>query len=431
MAEGPSPSGTHPMNGRSREPVRFDTVSAVWDRWTAHKRLVLRTAVVAMSLAAVVWLGYEFYRLLRQPLRIGPIPIDRGAIDLELRYNDVHAWFAGVPIYEETLNASYPPATNVLLWPLLGWLGVKPATWLWAFTGIVMLGWLVHLTVRESLANTPLERLFVALIPLSMYATGASIGNGQLITHLLPALLAGLCVLASGRRDLPSDLLAASLIVISLVKPSVAAPFFWIVLFLPGRIRPALMVCAGYAALTLFAASFQDAGIPLLIEQWLHGVEKMSIHWSGKWGSWDLHVLLRTAGWAKLAGPASLLLLCSLGLWVCLHRRVDPWILIGTTGIVARLWTYHGWYDDLLILLPMIALIRTVKLQAGADVHAVTAGVLLGATLAVSIAPGGLFLLPPPFSSYYVGLQTLIWISDLAFLLVVARRDRRAGAFAS
>ena len=66
------------------------------------------------------------------------------------------------------------------------------------------------LVLRESKAITPLERVFVALMPLSMYATGATIGNGQLIIHLLPALLFGLLLLYSRPSGWRTDLLACS-----------------------------------------------------------------------------------------------------------------------------------------------------------------------------------------------------------------------------
>lgn len=403
---------------------RFDAVSTIKDSWIVHKRLVLRAAVLAMSIAAVVWLGYEFYRLLWQPDQIGPIPIHRGAIDLKQRHGDIQHLFAGEPIYVVGRPAPYPPASLVMLWVFLGWLEVVPAIWLWAATTVAMLGWLVCLSVRESLADTPIEKLFVALIPLSMYATGATIGNGQLLVHLLPMLLTGLCLLASGSRRWPWDVLAAALVLFCLIKPSVSAPFFWIVLFTPGRIRPALLVCAGYAALTLFAASFQDASVFGLIEQWMDRATSISFGGSQSWSSWDLHVLMVALGLKELITPASLLVLCGLGLWVYLHRRVDPWILIGVTGIVARLWTYHGWYDDLLILLPMIALFRWIKQQEAVDGYSLLAGALLGMTLVVTIAPGGLYLLPAPFDSIYVAVQTSIWIADLAFLFSFARRDR-------
>ena len=127
---------------------------------------------------------------------------------------------------------------------------------------MVALVWLVRIVVRESGAATRLERAFVALIPLSMYATGATIGNGQLTVHILPALLTGLLLLSQKRSGWGRDALAAALILLSLVKPAVSIPFFWIVLFVPGRLRPAILVTFGYVAVTFFAGPLLTAVRP-------------------------------------------------------------------------------------------------------------------------------------------------------------------------
>ena len=91
--------------------------------------------------------------------------------------------------------------------------------------------WLVYLVVKESNADKPLELVFVALIPLSMNATGSTIGNGQLTVHIVPALLAGLLLLQERRQSWSKDILASIFVLFALVKPSVTVPFFWIVLF--------------------------------------------------------------------------------------------------------------------------------------------------------------------------------------------------------
>ena len=150
--------------------------------WAKYRLHLLRFAVALMALAGLLRLWNEFWRLLFEPGRLG-------AIDLRILHRLVHAWFAGRPVYSELKSAIHPPATYVILWPLLGWLEVTPARWLWAATTVGMIACLVYLMVRESGAETRLERVFMALLPLSMYATGATIGNGQLIVHLLPMLV--------------------------------------------------------------------------------------------------------------------------------------------------------------------------------------------------------------------------------------------------
>jgi len=50
-----------------------------------------------------------------------------------------------------------------------------------------------------------------------------------------------------------------------------------------------------------------------------------------------------------------------LGLWTQLHRRVDPWLLLGVAAPVAGFCTYHRLYGDVLVLLPMVPLFHVAK----------------------------------------------------------------------
>jgi hypothetical protein len=379
--------------------------------------------VTLMTVVALVWLGYEFWRLLWQSSAIWQSS-PPGAVDLQLRHGEVRHWFAGRPIYSEIGSAVYPPASYVILWPLLGWLAVTPARWLWAVTTVAALGWLVYLVIRESGANTRLERVFVALIPLSMYATGATIGNGQLSVHLLPTLVAGLSMPHQGQCGWRKDFIAAALVLVALVKPSVSAPFFWVVLFVPGRLRPAILVVLGYILLTLLAAGFQEASVLSLIGDWL-GRAQAGVEWGAvNGGAGNLHSWLSAVRLPAWNLPSSLLVSSALGVWVYCHRHVDLWLLLGVTALVARFWTYHGWYDDLLILLPIVSLFRIAKRGGSADRDAVVAGALMAITLLAMLAPGGLYLFPQPWNTLYVAGQIIVWTTVLIFLLGRTWREK-------
>lgn len=394
----------------------METTVTLRNWWMKISNIVLRLAVTLMSVLALVWLGYQFWRLLSEADPIwASSPV--GAVDLKMRHEEVHGWFAGIPVYGGP-NTGYPPASFVLFWPLLGWLELTPARWLWAVATIAALIWLIYLLFQETGAETTLERVFVALIPLAIYPTGATIGNGQLMVLLLPALVAGLARL-QGARSWRADLLAASLMLIALVKPSVSVPFFWILLIVPRTWRPAVLVVIGYLGLTFFAAAFQDSSLVAILRVWLSGVSGLA-----SWGGYaNLHALLAAVNLENWSLPASFLLLLALGLWVYRHRERDPWLLLGVTGFITRFWTYHGWYDDLLILLPMIALYRIAK-RSTEGRQGIIAGVLFACTLLVMLAPGGLYLLPPPWKTLYVTVQVVVWILGLIFLLDQARRDK-------
>jgi len=401
-----------------RQKSADSNLSWLKNRWIIHKRFILTTTVIIMGFVASVWLFYEFYRLLWQPKQIGGFLIHPGAIDLKLRYKDVHKWFAGIPG-----SSVYPPASFAILWPMLGWIEVNTAIWVYAVTSFLALGWLVYLVVCESKADTPLERLFVALIPLSIYATGATIGNGQLIVPLLPMLLTGLLLLNNRQYNLRRDIIAAFLILMNLVKPTISVPFFWIVLFIPNRLRPALLISSGYIVLTLFASKYQEPNVVHLIKDWLANGSKLAIT-SGK-GVGNLHIGLASLGLEEWILPMSLILLLSFGLWTFCHRTIDPWLLIGVLAIVARFWTYHRWYDDLLILLPMISLFRITKIESYSHNNHFIAGLLLAVTILTMLAPGGLYLLPQPWNMYYVMCQITVWLIVLLFLITMAGIKRK------
>jgi len=74
------------------------------------------------------------------------------------------------------------------------------------------------------------------------------------------------------------------------------------------------------------------------------------------------------------------------------------------------------------IVLPMAALFRVAR-QAPIIRDRVAAGVLRALTLLVMLAPGGLYLLPPPWNTLYVIGQILVWIVCLIYLLDLTPRE--------
>jgi hypothetical protein len=368
-----------------------------------------------MSLSAVVWLGYEFWRLLLQPAPLG-------AVDLMQRLTETTMWFSGRPIYWVEKTAVYPPASYLLLWPFAGWLNAVHARWLWALTSVLVLAWLIHLFLRESRAQTRLEKAFVILLPLATYGAGACIGNGQLIVHILPCLCASLLLLSRDRGRWQDDLLASSLFIAALVKPAVTVPFFWILLFRPGRIRPAVLVVAGYTGISLLSGSFQESGIVALMQDWLASTREELMHDALLYSHGNLHSLFAVFGLERWSPVASLIVLTALGGWVVFHRKADIWVLIGVTACVSRFYAHHGWYDDAVLTLPMMALFRMSKTDVLPETYRRHAVILLAFSLAVLIAPGGTYLFPRPWNTVFVALQSLIFLTILGFLLIHARK---------
>ena len=386
--------------------------------WINERRALLAVAVVTMTTCALVRLSIEFYRLVW-------LNHWSGAIDLKMRYREVHSWFTGIPIYVELGYAVYPPASYCILWPLLGWLPLMQARLLWGAFILVMLGWLIYLLVRESHARVDIERVFIALLVPSGYAANVAIGNGQNIIYTLPALITGMLLIRKEGK-LYQDLLGAALILITLVSPTIAAPFFWLVLFVPGRLRPAVLVVLGYVVLTVLAWSFQEGSLVSLIRAWLEIGERGARAGSVAGGYSNVHSFLtplELRAWNRIA---SLVILGVLGIWIYRNRRVDIWLLIGVSAIAARLWTYHRNYDDLLIILPAIALFRIAKSGQTADGSDIIAGGLLVVTWAFMLSPIRLLKSHPPLYQFTHNLQLILWLVILLFLLYKARREKMA-----
>ncbi len=377
--------------------------------WSRYRKAVLYVAILLMTIAAAHRLTNEFYRLLSEQGFTG-------AVDLKLRIKEVHRWFAGQPVYDD-ISAIYPPATYAMLWPVLGWPSVEAARWIWAVTSVFALAWLTRIIIRESGATGRWEQVLVALLPLSIYPTGLVIGNGQLLVHLLPVILCGLLLLPDKSGNWKNDLLLGVLILIPLAKLTVSIPFFWMALLVGRSLRPAFLAMIFYAALTLFAVTFQPTALFKLLQEWLERSTETVVIVKG--GYANVHTWLIALGLEKIILPVSLILLFALGAWIYYYRRSDVWFLLGVSAVVARFWSYHLLYDDLLMLVPMITLFRCTKDGAKG------AGIVLAITLTSLLAPAQTMNWPSPCDILFQTWQTIVWLLALSFLLFQTRRKHR------
>ncbi len=370
---------------------------------------LLTVAVLLMIVASIHRFSNEFERLLFDQSF-------NGATDLKFRHRDVQNWFAGVPVYSDK-DAIYPPASFVLLWPFVGWLSVSSARILWAITSVPALGWLIVLLLKQSQGMHILEKMFVVLLAPAMYATGATIGNGQLILHLLPVLLASLLLVEKRGPCWKRDLASASLFLFALVKPAITIPFVWLYLFRSERWRPVLLTVLGYAAITWFAVSFQSAPLTGLLGEWLNRGSAAAL----RGGYANVHSWLSTLGLSQIILPVTGVIWISLGIWIRANRRADFWLLLGVTGLVARLSIYHRLYDDLLVIFAIIALFRLYREQARSQT-----ALVLAVLWASALAPARLLTFPAPWNLLFEAGQATTWLITLVYLILECRKANRA-----
>ena len=388
-------------------------------RWATWRDVVLRAALVLMTLYAGAKLGSEFPRLLFEPSRTG-------ATDLKLRHAEVARWFAREPVYPVLPDAVYPPASYALLWPALGWSSIDVARWTWAVVSAASLAALSWLLVATSGAKRWDLKLLVAVLPLSLNATGVGIGGGQLsATALLLAVGAARVVeRTSGRWR--GDLAGAMLLAASLIKPTVTAPFVCLALTSRRGRRVLAIAAILYASLTAVAVAFQPAPIGSLARSWIANAQRITPQGYGTLHSW-----LGAIGLEAWSLWASAVAIAGLGLWLATHRYADWWIRVGVVGLVARFWAHHRIQDDVLICLPMVALFRIAQQgpRTAGDRRDIGAGVLLALTIAVMMIPARFSLVSSPFVPLYNAVHAIVWIVLLWFLIrVSADPPHHAGA---
>jgi len=391
-------------------PIRLcDRIQVIWNRYGNR---ILFVAAVLLATAAAFRLLNEFWRLAFWD------PQMKGANDLRNFQNAMKGLFTGQPIYRELNTSPYPPASYAIFWPFLGWLDFAKARLLWTFTIILVLIWLSILVVRHSKASTKLECTVAALLLLSMNGTGVTIGNGQLGLHVLAALLNALLILDK-KSSLREQVFAALLFLFAVGKPTISAPFVWIVLFASYGIRVLVITGTGYLALTAIAVLHQHERVLSVFQSWFTRASLVALE--GGYG--NLYSLLHAFYLDAWMAPASLLLFALLGCWFYFHRNVDLWIAMGVTAIVARFWTYHRYYDDVLIILPMICLFRIAKSYGAGNATGIIAGFLLAVLAFLNLARlHNISLLR--FHLITTAMVTS-WLLTVSFLLYIAAKQKK------
>jgi glycosyl transferase family 87 len=373
-------------------------------------RSFILAAACLMAAAALYRIPIELGRLAFEPMGQG------AAHDFFFRFRESREWFAGRPIYGVVSHADYPPATYVMLFPFTSW-SLNIARLVWAGSMVGALAWLFMISVRECAAKTTLERAFVVLLPLCSYATAATIRVGQIGLHILPALIAGLLILANQERSWKRDLTAAVLLVFALAKPTFSVPFFWIAFFV-GGVRLTTLVVAGYVALSWWSSSFQPDSLAVLVQKWLaQGSTISSDTAHGNIQSW-----MANAGIAAWNLQAPLLVLGAAGIWTWLYRRADVWLLIGVASIVARMWAHHRWYDDVLLIPPLVTLYRMISAGERAGKRDAVAMALFAIVLGFSIAPARFLDLETTVSVAFKAAKSIAWVALLVEILIRTQR---------
>jgi hypothetical protein len=386
-------------------------VARAWERWSDP---LIWAAVGYSVIAAVGHLRAALPHLLRDVE-------EWSAVDFKYRFEEVSRWFDGVSVYGALDRLTYPPASYALLWPFIGWLPLDAARVMWAVTTLAAAAVVAFVAYRATEGRALSLRVLAALLPFAAYPTQVTVYVGQLPVHVVALVALGAFVLWRVPIGWAGDVAGGVLLAASLVKPTLAPPVVAAVLISTGRWRPALLTAACYLAFSFAGAAAQSPDIITLHRAWLESSANPSLVGGIAEGVPSLHMLLTRAGLGGWAPVASLAALVAFAAWAWRHRRADLWLLAGAGAVVARLWSYHREYDDAILLLAAVALLRVHR---GPETSVGWMdGLLFAAVWAALLTPTWVLFSPNvPIVRVLQGVHTAVWV---AVLVVVARRAAR------
>ena len=385
--------------------------------WEQRRRWLCIIVVAALALLAAERLAVGFHALVAGGDR-------RAAVDLLSRRTEVQSWFAGEPVYGRIASAIYPPATYAMLWPLLGWTTPTAARFVWTAVMLASLVALIGLLLRAAGASSGCVRMLVMLTVASSQAVSYGIEVGQLSVPTMALALAGVALLVRRPATVWRQASAAALLAASLAKPSLTAPLLLVALLAPAGPAAPLAAMTCYAGVTAWVARFQAIPLADLAHDWLNA-SRMA---TKGWGYGNLHRWLADLRMEHWMPAVWLLVLLALGWWVWRQRSHDPWWLLAVSAVIARMWSYHQLYDDILVLVPMAWLLRVTQDDERPRRERIAAGAALLFAWVPFVAPARFLLLPHSTEGTLNAIRTTGWLLMLGALLVVGRPLAGGGA---
>ncbi|MCO4769996.1 MAG: DUF2029 domain-containing protein [Deltaproteobacteria bacterium] len=310
-------------------------------------------------------------------------PEETGGVDLAHRVAEATVLWGGASPYGNGPaggNAVYPPASYVLLGPLL----LVPyglLKWLWAGSIVLLLGGLGWGATRVAEVTRPEQLALVGLLPASIAGVAYGTQNGQIHVHVVAALLGGMALLLRSRPDARSDLLGSLLLLAALIKPTVAGPATLLLLARRDRWRVLARVGVAYLALTAVGCALAGGGMGVLSD-WLFRAQGGADYGAG--GSYgNAHAWSAMVGLTDLNAATTVVILVgflTFALGRSAGHAIDGtrWAGVALAALVARVAVYHQGYDDTLLIALQFGLLAIV---ARRGVRSLAGGVLAALVL--------------------------------------------------
>lgn len=383
-----------------------------------YDNLILYGLIPLALLLSILYISHGY----RYALRSG------GSCDLRARYHEQQYILRGInPNYILEWKRGYDKAQDISSYPKLplspGGGGYPP----WAyFTGLflvsglpwpvtkiffailnaISLGIFFWFTYRVTKNYGRLPAIGLAITVLAMGANSFALQNGQ-YSIIINALIAGMALFLSA--NLP--ILAGLLYGVSLVKPSISAPFFFILV--AKRQWTAVAAAIAYIFTASLVISVITGTNPITMF-----AQFIDIHRAGgtlggsSYGPVNLALHLGIPEMSALKMIAVFFLFVSfIVIWI--FRESSLIVLLALGSVFGYLWTNHRSYDDVMMAFLLIAL-GDLALK-----ESLTSNYVIFTIVAVTL------WLPPSIASIqYVGyIKITIWILSLIYLLIRNRES--------
>jgi hypothetical protein len=306
----------------------------------------------------------------------------------------------------------------VVLWPILGWLPYEAGRVVHAGATLAATAVLALLSYHLAPRHPFREKLLLILVLVASYPVQASVFLGHLIPLQVVAMVAAAAVLLKrAPGSVWRDLAASACMAAALSKPTLAPPLIAAILIGSWRLRPVLLTGGIYSALSLFASAFQPAGGVALHVAWLRSSINYGVEHSMAQGVPNLHGWLNTVGLGGWGPVGSIVALGAFCVWAWQRRGADIWVLIGAAAAVARLWAHHRPYDDIVLFLAAIALLRVTRCPDPRMAR--LAALLLVATCAALLTPAwAIYDISSEMIRLIFAAHTMLWVGVLIFFIL-------------
>jgi hypothetical protein len=254
-----------------------------------------------------------------------------------------------------TPEAVYPPSADLLLSTTLGFVPERAVHLAGLLANVTLLAVCTVLLGRPAGTSlAPLGLVAAAVVVLVWSPTQSAVYAGQF------SILVTVCVLLAVRCLDRNEYLAGAWLGLALIKPSLALPFL-ILPLVRGRWRTLAVAAGLHTAGTVVQAARFGVNPVELLRQWTAVAAYFT---QGQFTLQEVLSALRLAdtpaGFAVIAGFVLLGFV-----WCVANRAADDATLVDLLCFVSVLWTYHGPYDFVILLVPVARRLVTFLSTAG------------------------------------------------------------------